>query len=83
MSIVSYKMKVENRFSMTVDNFFKKFSVGSLLKQANSYKEKGVPCVKVFKVLFKLVFTGMNLFMNYETENSDIPFARQCQFVVG
>ena len=80
MSIVLHKMKVENRFSMTVDNFFKKFSVGSLLKQANAYKEKGVPCVKVFKVLFKLVFTGMNLFMNYETENSDIPFAKDVAY---
>lgn len=76
MSIVSQKMKAENRFALTVDNFFKKFSVGSILKEANAYKEKGVPCVQVFKVLFSLAFTGKNLFMNYEAENCEIPFAR-------
>lgn len=73
MPIVSQKMKAENRFTMTVENFFKKFSVGSILKEANAYKEKGIPCVQVFKVLFILAFTGKNLFMNYEAESPDIP----------
>lgn len=80
MSIVSQKMKTENRFTMTVENFFKKFSIGSILKESNAYKEKGVPCVQVFKVLFDLAFTGKNLFMNYEAENSDIPFARDVAY---
>ena len=73
-------MKAENRFTMTIENFFKKFSVGSILKASNAYKEKGVPCVQVFKVLFGLAFTGKNLFMNYEAENSDIPFARDVAY---
>lgn len=76
MFSVSQKLKAENRFALTVDNFFKKFSVGSILKEVNAYKEKGVPCVQVFKVLFSLAFTGKNLFMNYEAENCEIPFAR-------
>jgi len=80
MSIVSQKMKSENRFAITVDNFFRKFSVGSILRESNAYKEKGVPCVQVFKVLFGLAFTGKNLFMNYEAENSDIPFARDVAY---
>ncbi|KXG73930.1 hypothetical protein [Thermotalea metallivorans] len=77
MSIVSQKIKVENGFSRTVDIFFKKFHISSMLKEANAYKEKGIPCVQVFKVLFTLDFTGKNLFMNYEAENSPIPFARK------
>ncbi|MEN2775601.1 transposase, partial [Acetivibrio clariflavus] len=76
MSIVSQKVKEENRFSLTVDNFFKMFSVGYLLKKSNAYKDKGIPCLTVFKVLFELVFTGKNLFMNYKAESFDIPFAR-------
>lgn len=80
MSIVSQKMKAENRFVLTVDNFFKKFSIGSILKESNAYKEKGIPCVQVFKVLFRLAFTGKNLFMNYEAENSNIPFARDVAY---
>ncbi len=80
MSIVSQNMKSENRFTMTVENFFKKFSVGSILKESNAYKEKGIPCVQVFKVLFGLAFTGKNLFMNYETTNSNIPFAKDVAY---
>lgn len=76
MSIVSQKMNAENRFAVTVDHFFKKFSLGSILKESNAYKEKGIPCVQVFKVLLMLAFSGKNLFMNYATENHDIPFAR-------
>ena len=80
MSIVSQKVKTENRFSLTVDNFFKMFSVGQLLKKSNAYKDKGIPCLLVFKVLFELVFTGKNLFMNYKAGNSDIPFARDVAY---
>ncbi|WP_068557791.1 IS4 family transposase, partial [Thermotalea metallivorans] len=80
MSIVSQKMKAENRFVLTVDNFFKKFSIASILKESNAYKEKGIPCVQVFKVLFRLAFTGKNLFMNYEAENPNIPFARDVAY---
>ena len=80
MSIVSQKMNAENRFTMTVENFFKKFSVGSILKESNAYKEKGIPCVQVFKVLFTLAFTGKNLFMNYQAENSEMPFARDVAY---
>nr|WP_052306603.1 transposase [Acetivibrio clariflavus] len=80
MSIVSQKVKEENRFSLTVDNFFKMFSVGYLLKKSNAYKDKGIPCLTVFKVLFELVFTGKNLFMNYKAESFDIPFARDVAY---
>ncbi len=76
MSIVSQKMNTENRFAITVDHFFKKFSLGSILKESNAYTEKGVPCVHVFKVLLMLAFSGKNLFMNYAAENHEIPFAR-------
>ena len=56
------------------------FSVGHLLKKSNAYKDKGIPCLLVFKVLFELVFTGKNLFMNYKAENSDIPFAKDVAY---
>lgn len=80
MSIVSQKITAENRFTLTVENFFKKFSLGSILKESNAYKEKGIPCVQVFKVLFSLAFTNKNLFMNYQAENSEIPFARDVAY---
>lgn len=80
MSIVSQNMKAENSFNLSVANFFRKFSVGSILKESNAYKEKGIPCVQVFTVLFKLAFTGKNLFMNYETGNPELTFARDAAY---
>lgn len=80
MSIVSQKIAAENRFVLTVDNFFKKFSIGSILKESNAYKEKGIPCKQVFKVLFSLAFTGKNLFMNYQSDTSELPFARDVAY---
>lgn len=80
MSIVSQNMKAENSFNLSVVSFFRNFSVGSILKESNAYKEKGIPCVQVFMVLFKLAFTGKNLFMNYETGNSELTFARDAAY---
>nr|WP_051411260.1 hypothetical protein [Acetivibrio clariflavus] len=54
MSIVSQKVKEENRFSLTVDNFFKMFSVGYLLKKSNAYKDKGIPCLRYSKYCLNL-----------------------------
>ena len=80
MSIESHNMNSENRFMFTVDNFFKKFAVGSILKEANAYKEKGIPFVQVFKILLMLAFSGKNLFMSYKAENSDMPFAKDVAY---
>ncbi len=76
MSIIPQDTTTENSFQFTVDTFFKKFKVGSILKNCNAYKVKGIPCTQVFKFLLMLVFTGKNLFMNYESANSTIPFKR-------
>jgi len=76
MSIIPQDTTTENSFQFTVDTFFKKFKVGSILKHCNAYKVKGIPCIQVFKFLLMLVFTGKNLFMNYESDNFTIPFKR-------
>lgn len=56
MSIVSQKIPVENRLALTVENFLKKFSTGSILKEANAYKEKGTPCVQVFRMFLSCFY---------------------------
>lgn len=80
MSIVSHNWDNENRFYSTVDNFFKEHHIGSLLKNSNFYKEKGISCLSVFKLLFTLVFTGKNLFRTIEAQNTALPFAKDVAY---
>jgi hypothetical protein len=56
--IISDIVPCENQ----IHQFFKNQKIGSLLKRSNIDKEKGVPPVAVFRVLFTLVFNGKNLF---------------------
>jgi len=76
MPIIPQDTTVENSFQLTVDTFFKKLKVDSILKNCNTYKVKGIPCTQVFKLILMLVFTGKNLFMNYESDNPTIPFKK-------
>ena len=77
MSILTQKSQNENKLNHSIERFSSKFQIGSLLRQANAYKEKGIPISQVFKVLLSLVFTGKNMFMNLESKDSSaIPFGK-------
>ena len=49
--------------------FFLNQKIGSLLKQSNINKEKGIAPVAVFRTLFTTVFTGKNLFRTLESSD--------------
>jgi hypothetical protein len=68
-SIISNNNK-DKKFNLTIDKFFSINRIGHILKQCNFCKEKGVSCIKVFKLIFMLVFSGKNLFRTLDTENS-------------
>lgn len=68
-SIISNNSK-DRQFNFTIDKFFKNNKIGHILKQCNFCKEKGISCIKVFKFIFMLVFSGKNLFRTLESENS-------------
>ncbi len=76
MNIIPSMAKEENNLVSSIENFFKKFGVGSILKASNAYKEKGIPCREVFALVFQLVFTGKTLFMNYELSSDSISFKK-------
>jgi hypothetical protein len=67
MSTIIPKNDTEKQFKSTVNIFFKKNKINSLLKQSNFSKEKGFSCAEVFKFIFLLVFTGKNLFDSWFT----------------
>ncbi|KYH30050.1 transposase DDE domain protein [Clostridium tepidiprofundi DSM 19306] len=66
----------EKKFKSTIDRFFKKNKIGSILKQSNFCKEKGFSCILIFKFIFMLVFTGKNLFRTLDSKNDITNFAK-------
>ncbi len=81
MTILTQKAQNENKLIHLTDRFVKKFQIGFLLKKSNTNKEKGIPCIQIFKILLMLVFTGKNLFMNMESEDSSaIPFGKDVMY---
>ena len=60
----------KEKFNITINKFFSVNKIGILLKQCNFCKDKGFSCIKVFKFIFTLVFTGKNLFRTLNSEES-------------
>jgi len=64
--IVAETISVENQ----IDQFFHSYSIGTLLRQCNIRKEKGIPMESLFQFLLALAFTGKNLFRHMEPSDS-------------
>lgn len=76
MNTIISNNDTEIQFKSTVDIFFKKNKINSLLKQSNFCKEKGFSCSAIFKFIFLLVFTGKNLFRTLDSEKIETSFAK-------
>lgn len=62
----------DKQLNFTINRFFKDNRIGSILKQCNFSKEKGLSCIKIFQYIFMLVFTDKNFFRTFESKkNSD------------
>ena len=64
--IVAETISVENQISQ----FFHNYYIGTLLRQCNIRKEKGIPMESLFQFLLALAFTGKNLFRHMEPTGS-------------
>jgi hypothetical protein len=62
----------DKQLNFTINRFFKDNKIGSILKQCNFSKEKGLSCIKIFQYIFMLVFTGKNLFRTLENKRNTI-----------
>ncbi len=76
MNTIITKDDTEKQFKSTIDIFFRKNKINSLLKQSNFCKEKGFSCGAIFKFIFLLVFTGKNLFRTLDSKNTETSFAK-------
>jgi hypothetical protein len=64
MTTITHKQENDHTLSREMSAFLKEFRVGSLLKNANAYKNKGISVIRVFTYLLQLVFTKKSMYMN-------------------
>jgi len=76
MNSVSENYENEKNIIASILHFCREFSVGSLLKQANAYKSKGIPVIQVFIYLLNLVYTKKSMYMNIENGTHNAGFAK-------
>jgi DDE superfamily endonuclease/Archaeal putative transposase ISC1217 len=60
--IVAEIISIENQ----INQFFHNHSIGTLLRQCNIRKEKGIPMESLFQFLLALAFTGKSMFRHME-----------------
>ena len=61
--------------SSRISSFFKRFQIGTILRQSNAYKEQGIPVLTVILYLFQLVFRNRSMYHDMET-NDKTNFAK-------
>lgn len=79
-SIITDNSNAEHAISSKIDLFFANFSIGKLMKKSNFYKEGGIQCVVVLKEIFRLVFSGKNLFRTLKMNPADISFKKNTAY---
>ena len=67
MSIISQNNENEVAILDCVQRFFSSHKVGSVLKQCNGTKEKGVPAISLLRYKLSNVFTGRSMYMQQRT----------------
>lgn len=75
-TIISHDLIEEKNLDSNIDNFFKKIELVKALKMSNITKLRGASCFLVFQVIFKLVFSGKNLYQLLSTRPDDLPFGK-------
>lgn len=64
MNNLTEKSHNEKMLLKSISVFCKEHSVGSSLRKANAYKNKGIPVLQVFAYLLQLVYTKKSMYMN-------------------
>lgn len=76
MSIISQKNENEVAILDCVQRFFSSYKVGSLLKQCNGTKEKGVPAISLLRYKLSNVFQEEACICSREPDLSKKDFQR-------
>jgi len=77
---ITQDIQNENQVSATIERFFKRFRIASVLKSANAYKTKGFAAAGIFQYLFLLVFSNRSMYMNMMTGKNIPKFAKDTAY---
>ena len=73
MQSIAEKAIAEQSSIKSVSNFFNRYGLGSALKNAGAYKQKGIAVAVIVKYLISLIYTGKSMF---EDMRSATPFSQ-------
>ena len=70
MDIIAFDVENEKRFSSRIQNFFRRYQIGGILKKCNAYKKQGVSVISLIQYLFCLVFRNRSMFLDMQSEKA-------------
>ena len=73
MISIPEKARAEQSSIKSVSNFYDQYKLGTLLKKAGVYKQRGIPVSAIVQYLIALVYTGKSMFQDMR---GDRPFAQ-------
>jgi hypothetical protein len=73
MTIIAEKSYAEQSSIKSVSNFFNQYRLGSVLKSAGAYKQKGIAVSAIIQYLIALIYSGRSMFQDMR---SATPFAQ-------
>lgn len=77
---ITQDIQNDNQISASIDRFFKRFRVASILKSTNAYKTKGFSAVGIYQYLFLLIFSNRSMYMNLLTGKNIPEFAKDTAY---
>ena len=72
MQSIAEKVSAEQSSIKSVSKFFSEYGLGTALKSAGAYKQKGIAVATIIKYLISLIYTGRSMFQDMR---SATPFA--------
>ncbi|MDO5139697.1 MAG: transposase, partial [Oscillospiraceae bacterium] len=60
----------------SIQTFFSRFKVASLLKSSNARKEKGISPIRILQYLFLLIFRNKSMYMDQALRRDEMDFAK-------
>lgn len=75
MLSIAHISKVNTRISTSLDKFFQVFSFSFLFRQCRMQKKRGVSSTSLFQFVFRLPFTGKNLYHTSASTSTPVAFS--------
>jgi hypothetical protein len=76
MNSITQAIENENNLTKRISVFFKKYSIGDILRASNAYKEKGISVVRIFQYLFMLVFRNCTMYISMRSGRDNADFLK-------